>query len=123
MKRIQAEAKATADVLREIKEVNPEMLNPLLLAYEATDGKVSTIDALNNYFRQSTGVIKKAFVDGQPDIPSVIMQGFWSNVYNSTLSAFATPIKAVASAGALLIERPVATFAGALAHGDGYTYT
>ena len=121
LKRIQAEAKATADVLREIKEVNPEMLNPLLLAYEATDGKVATIDALNNYWRQSTGVIKKAFVDGQPDIPSVIMQGFWSNVYNSTLSAFATPIKAVASAGALLIERPVATFAGALAHGDGYT--
>ena len=61
---------------------------------------------LNNYFRQSTGVIKKALVDGQPDIPSVIMQGFWSNLYNATLSAFATPIKAVVSAGALLIERP-----------------
>lgn len=119
--RIQADAKATADVLREIKETRPEMLDPLLLAYEATDGKVGTIDALNNYFRQSTGVIKKALVDGQPDIPSVIMQGFWSNVYNSTLSAFATPIKAVVSAGALLIERPVATFAGALIHGDGHT--
>jgi|TARA_Y100000289_G_scaffold9699_1_gene8835 hypothetical protein len=119
--RIQADAKATADVLREIKETRPEMLDPLLLAYEHTDGRVGTIDALNNYFRQSTGVIKKALVDGQPDIPSVIMQGFWSNVYNSTLSAFATPIKAVVSAGALLIERPVATFAGALMHGDGYT--
>ena len=92
-----------------------------MLAYEATDGKVGTIDALNNYFRQSTGVIKKAVVDGQPDIPSVVMAGFWSNVYNSTLSAFATPIKAVVSAGALLIERPVAVFAGALMHGDGDT--
>ena len=119
--RIKAEAKATADVLREIKDTKPEMLNPLLLAYEATDGKVGTIDALNNYFRQSTGVIKKAVVDGQPDIPSVVMAGFWSNVYNSTLSAFATPIKAVVSAGALLIERPVAVFAGALMHGDGDT--
>ena len=119
--RIKAEARATADVLREIKDTKPEMLNPLLLAYEATDGKVGTIDALNNYFRQSTGVIKKAVVDGQPDIPSVVMAGFWSNVYNSTLSAFATPIKAVVSAGALLIERPVATFAGALMHGDGDT--
>ena len=119
--RIKAEAKATADVLREIKDTKPEMLNPLLLAYEATDGKVGTIDALNNYFRQSTGVIKKAVVDGQPDIPSVVMAGFWSNVYNSTLSAFATPIKAAVSAGALLIERPVATFAGAMMHGDGAT--
>ena len=121
IKQLQAEAKATVATMREIKEKNPQMLEPLLLAYEATDGNVRSIDALNNYFRQSTGVIKKALIDLQPEIPSVIMQGFWSNVYNSTLSAFATPIKAVASAGALLIERPVATFAGALAHGDGYT--
>ena len=121
IKQLQAEAKATVATLREIKETRPEMLEPLMLAYEATDGNVKTIDALNNYYRQSTGVIKKALIDGQPDIPSVIMQGFWSNVYNSTLSAFATPIKAVASAGALLIERPVATFAGALMHGDGNT--
>ena len=121
LKQLQAEAKATVATLREIKESRPEMLEPLMLAYEATDGNVKTIDALNNYFRQSTGVIKKAFVDFQPDIPSVTMAGFWSNVYNSTLSAFATPVKAVVSAGALLIERPVATFAGALAHGDGYT--
>ena len=121
LKQLQAEAKAAVATLREIKEKNPEMLEPLMLAYEASDGSVKTIDALNNYFRQSTGVINKALVDMQPEIPSVIMQGFWSNVYNSTLSAFATPIKAVASAGALLIERPVATFAGALTHRDGYT--
>ena len=57
--RIQADAKATADVLREIKETRPEMLDPLLLAYEHTDGRVGTIDALNNYFRQSTGVLRK----------------------------------------------------------------
>ena len=121
LKQLQAEAKAAVATLREIKEKNPEMLEPLMLAYEASDGSVKTIDALNNYFRQSTGVLNKALVDMQPEIPSVIMQGFWSNVYNSTLSAFATPIKAVVSAGALLIERPVATFAGALTHRDGYT--
>ena len=121
LKQLQAEAKAAVATLREIKEKNPEMLEPLMLAYEASDGSVKTIDALNNYFRQSTGVLNKALVDMQPEIPSVIMQGFWSNVYNSTLSAFATPIKAVVSAGALLIERPVATFAGAMSHRDGYT--
>ena len=49
------------------------------------------------------------------------MAGFWSNVFNSTLSAFGTPIKAAAAAAATLIERPVAVFAGALAHGDAYT--
>ena len=70
------------------------MLGPLLLAYENTDGNVKTIDALNNYVRQSTGVLRKAFYDGQPDIPSVVMRGFWSNVYNSTLSALRYTIKA-----------------------------
>ena len=63
VKQLQAEAKATVATLREIKEKNPEMLEPLMLAYEASNGDVKTIDALNNYFRQSTGVIKKALVD------------------------------------------------------------
>ena len=31
-----------------------------MLAYEATDGRASrSIDALNNYYRQSTGVINE----------------------------------------------------------------
>ena len=81
---IMAEAEQTINTLREIKEQRPEMLGPLMLAYEATDGNVKSIDALNNYVRQSTGVLKKAFYDGQPEIPSVVMRGFWSNVYNST---------------------------------------
>ena len=121
MDQIMAESKQTINTLREIKEQRPEMLGPLMLAYEATDGSVKSIDALNNYVRQSTGVLRKAFIDGQPEIPSVVMRGFWSNVYNSTLSAFATPIKAAAANAALLVQRPVATLAGAMMTGDGYT--
>ena len=117
---LKAEAKQTVDVLREVSQKRPDMLGPLLLAYEATDGNVKTMDALNNYMRQSTGVLRKAFIDRQPEIPSVVMQGFWANVYNSTLSAFATPIKAVASNLALLAERPITTLAGSLMSGDKY---
>jgi hypothetical protein len=119
IERIKGEAKQTINTLREIKAERPEMLAPLMMAYEFTDGKVDTISKLNNYVRNSLGVISKAFFDGEPEIPSAVMRGFWSNVYNSTLSAIGTPIKAGVSNIALLAERPIAQAAGAIINGDG----
>jgi hypothetical protein len=114
IERIKAEAKQTINTLREVKAERPELLAPLMMAYEFTDGNVDTITRLNNYVRNSTGVFSKALFDGQPDIPSVVMKGFFSNLYNSTLSAFITPIKAGLSNGALLAERPISQAAGAI---------
>jgi hypothetical protein len=91
IERIKAEAKVTIDTLRAVKAERPEMLAPLMLAYEMTDGKVDSIAKLNNYVRSSTGTISKALFDGDPDVPSAVLKGFWSNVYNSTLSAITTP--------------------------------
>lgn len=119
MRRIANESKETVDGLRAIKDANPEMLTPLMMAYEITDGNVKTITSLNNYVKQSTSVWSKAFVDGQAEIPSVINRAFFANVYNSTLSAFSTPIKAVISGGQLMVEKPVRQFAGAMSRGDG----
>jgi hypothetical protein len=119
IERIKGEAKQTINTLREIKAERPEMLAPLMMAYEFTDGKVDTISKLNNYVRSSLGVFSKAFFDGEPEIPSAVMRGFWSNVYNSTLSAIGTPIKAGVSNIALLAERPIAQAAGAIINGDG----
>jgi len=118
IERIKADAKQTINTLRDIKAERPEMLAPLMMAYEFTDGKVDTISKLNNYVRNSLGVVSKAFFDGEPEIPSVVMRGFWSNVYNSTLSAIGTPIKAGVSNIALLAERPIAQAAGAVINGD-----
>ena len=89
-----------------------------MLAYEFTDGKVNNIAELNRYFANSTGIMKKAFVDFDPEYESMFMQGVWSNIYNSTLSAIGTPLKAAASNMALMIERPIATLAGAIAQRD-----
>ena len=116
--KVKEEAKFTVDNLREISQTQPEMLKPLMLAYEMTDGNVATITKLNNYMRQSTGVLRKAFIDLQPEIPSAIMKGFWSNVYNSTLSAFGTPIKAGISNSVQLIEKPLRVMAGGLINKD-----
>jgi len=118
IERIKAEAKQTINTLREVKAERPELLAPLMMAYEFTDGNVDTITRLNNYVRNSTGVLSKALFDGQPDIPSVVMKGFYSNLYNSTLSAVGTPIKAGLSNVALLAERPISQAAGAIINGD-----
>ena len=110
--KIKEEAKFTVDNLREIATEQPEMLRPLMLAYELTDGNVDTITKMNRYLKESTGILRKAFIDLNPEIPSVVLKGFYSNVYNSTLSAFGTPIKAGLSAGAQLIERPLRGMVG-----------
>lgn len=121
LKRAKREAKQAVDTLREVKAVRPDLLKPLMLAYDASNGNVKTVTALNDYMRQSTGVLKKAVIDGNPEVPSMVMRGFWGTVYNNTLLAFGTPLRAVFSNTALLIERQITPFAGALANGDGYT--
>jgi len=110
--KIKEEAKFTVDNLREIATEQPEMLKPLMLAYEMTDGNVDTITKMNRYLKESTGILRKAFIDLNPEIPSVVLKGFYSNLYNGTLSAFGTPIKAGLSAGAQLIERPLRGMVG-----------
>lgn len=110
--KIKEEARFSVDNLREIAAEQPEMLRPLMLAYELTDGNVNTITKMNRYLKESTGILRKAFIDLNPEIPSVVLKGFWSNVYNGTLSAFATPIKAGLNAGAQLIERPLRGMVG-----------
>jgi len=114
LERIKQETKETVDGLAQINRENPEMLAPLMMAYEVTDGNVKTLTSLNNYVKQSTSVWKKAFIDLQPDIPSVINRAFYANVYNAALSAFGTTSKAVISGSHLLVEKPLRHFAGAL---------
>ena len=114
MERIKQESQETMQVIREISAERPEMLAPLMFAYEMSDGNIKTMHHLNKWLQNSTGVLRKAFIDLEPEIPSLVLKGFWSNLYNSTLGAFATPIKAGLSNSYLLSERPIRAFAGAL---------
>ena len=118
LERIKNESRQTIETLRQVQRERPQLLGPLMLAYEMTDGKVSSISALNTYIKNTTGVVKKAFFDARADMPSAWTQGAWANIYNSVLSAAGTPLKAALSNTVLMIERPVATFAGAIASGD-----
>ena len=105
--------------LRALGTEHPEVLKPLWLAYELTDGNVDSIYKLNQFVSNSLGVIKKAIYDvGEVSIPSQVMQGVWGNIYNSMLSSIVTPMKAGLSNTILLLEKPAALFAGAAIRGD-----
>ena len=110
--RIRLDAKFTADTLREIRTEKPEFFAPLIMAYEFTDGKVNTMVSLNKFLKKSTGIFRNSLVNDDPGTQSVILNAFWSNVYNSTLSAFATPIKAGFSNMAGLVEKPLGALIG-----------
>lgn len=111
-------AKNTANTLREVSKERPEFLVPLQMAWEFSDGNIDTMSKLNNFVEQSLPDIQKAFVDGQPEIPNVIVQGYWSNIYNSVLTSISTPMKAGFGNAALLLERPISVMGGAILGGD-----
>lgn len=116
-----AKAKEFVSSLQEIKASNPEFLKPLIEAYELTGGKVDTIDRLNKWFQNSTGFWKKAFLDGEPEVPSVVVQGLWGTLYNSVLSATLTPLKAFTGNLTALFFKPVSILGGSIIGGDKET--
>ena len=115
---IQENSKSFTDSLRAIARDRPQFLKPMALAYELTDGDARSVAFLNNYLRNSTGTLTKAVVDGQPEIPSVIMQGFWSTAFNSALSGIKTPLKAGVSNLYTWGVKPITEIGGAYLTGD-----
>jgi len=112
-------AKATTNTFREIAKERPNYLMPLQMAWEFTDGKIDTLYKLNRYAQQSLGDVHKGFIDGNPEIDNVIVQGYWANIYNSVLSAISTPLKAAYGNASMMMLKPTTAFAGAMLRGDG----
>ena len=108
----------TIESLENIRNERPEFLEPLLLAYEFSDGNINTMHKLNDAVEQSLQVWKKAFIDQRPEMPSVVMGSVWSNYFNSVLSASATNLRAAVGNAGGLLGKVIAPFAGALLHRD-----
>ena len=111
-------AKNMTNTLRDISSERPEFLVPFQMAYEFSDGNIDTLYKLNNFVEQSLPNVLKALYDGQPQIPNVIVQGAWSNIYNSILTSISTPLKAGIGNTILMLEKPIAVMGGALLSGD-----
>ena len=104
--------------LRDMNTENPAFVAPLMRAYELTDGNVNSIHKLNKYMSNVLGVVNKAFIDMEPQIPSQVVQGLFSTFYNAKLSSLITPVKAISNNFALLLMKPLNIGLGAVARGD-----
>ena len=107
------EALAFTQTLRAVAEERPEFFDPLRLAYEFSDGDINTMAKLNEYLKESLPAVQKAVYDKRPDIPNVIVQGLYSNYYNSILTSASTPMKAIMGNTGGMIAKPVAHLGGA----------
>lgn len=104
--------------LKTLAKTDPITVKQLMLAYEMTDGRISSINTLNDYIFDLTGNLGKGLIDMDPATKNLLISGVWNNMYNSVLSAFKTPIQALTGNASNMILKPVTHFAGALRHGD-----
>ena len=117
-RRLFDKAERFGTTLASIAEVKPKLMRQFLMAYELTDGKVSSIKELNQYLFDKTVNLGKAIYDPNPEVDNKLLSGVWSNIYASYLSAFKTPIQAQIGGIGGIISKPTTHFLGALAHGD-----
>lgn len=118
LREIVKRSKNTANTLRYLSNERPDLLVPFNMAWEFSDGNIDTMYKLNNFIEQSLPDLKKAVIDQQPEIPNVIVQGAWANIYNSVLTSISTPFKAGFANSILMMEKPFTVLGGALMAGD-----
>ena len=112
------EAKAWSSKIKSIAREYPEFLKPFLLANELTDGNVDTLAKLHKWGAANLGTFDKAFYDANPEMPSILVKGMWSNLFNSALSAPSTPIRAAVGNLTGLLGKGMATVTGSVLQGD-----
>ena len=112
-------SKQFRETLQSIYDNNPEFAKSLTLAYEVANGDAKSIKGLNHMIKNNFGVFNKSIIDGDPELPSMLNKALMSNIFNSMLSALATPFRAVFGNLGGLISEPVSVFYGALREGDG----
>ena len=99
--------------LEAVMNERPELLKGLALAWEFSDGNIDSIYKMNQFVRNSLGVGRKALVDSNPNMPSLVVNGAWSVYYNSILSGLRTIGKAALGNNILMIQKPLEHMLGA----------
>ena len=121
LKAVQDKGNEFYETLETIAKNNPEYLKPLAYAMEATNGEVDQIYKLNRWTEENIGFLKKAFYDGNPEVPSLIVKGLHGVRYNHILSGLA-PLRALTGNSMLSVFKPATVLAGAKITGDTATF-
>ena len=83
----------------------------------AKSGDVDTIYKLSKKMEQKIGFWKKAFIDGNPKVPSLLIQQLQAVRYNNILTGLA-PVRALAGAATALAGKPITALAGSALTAD-----
>ena len=105
------------NTLVDISKEKPEFFKPLYREFVKTNGKVDDIDKLMRLAENRIGFIKKAFVDGNPEMPSMLVQELQGVRYNNILTGLA-PVRALGGAAIGLVGKPITTLVGSRIAGD-----
>ena len=105
------------NTLVDISKEKPEFFKPLYREFVKTNGKVDDIDKLMRLAENRIGLIKKAFVDGSPEVPSMLVQELQGVRYNNILTGLA-PVRALGGAAIGLVGKPLTTLVGSRIAGD-----
>ena len=112
-----AEAKVFRDSLEEIYNSNREYFTPFYKLLTSTNGEADTIAKMREYMKKRTGFWKKAFYDGEPEIPSYLIKALQSIKYGNILMVRA-PISAAIGNATMLALKPINMFAGSVGRGN-----
>ena len=108
------------DELWSIAKQDPAYFRPLKDVYAVTNGNVDQIHKLKAYADSKLGLIKKGFIDGNPEVSSVIVKGLHAARIHSVLSGLSA-VRAALGNSMLTAVKPVSVFAGAAMTGDAAT--
>ena len=121
MEKIIPDAKRVVSTMRQIGEERPGYLKPYLEMLDYTNGDAASIAEMHKVWNNLTGFWSKLFVDRNPEMPSMVVEAAWSNIMNSKLSAFATPIAAKLGNIGGMVSKYAGAYMGAAMSFDLYS--
>ena len=100
-----------------IAKQDPKYFRPLKDAFDATNGDVDTLHKLKQVTNDNISLIKKGFIDGDPELPSLVVKQLHAAKINSVLSGL-SPLRAAVGNSVLTALKPISVFAGAKLTGN-----
>ena len=105
-----------ADELKYIAEEHPQYYKPFIEAYDATNGKVDSLHKLHQITSDNISLLRKGFVDFNPEAPSMLVKALHAARINGLLAGLA-PVRAMVGNSMLTAIKPASVFAGAFLQG------
>ena len=101
------------DELTSMAKSNPSYLKPVYRLYAKTNGEVDSMYKLNQYLNNKLGILRKAVVDANPQVPSLILREMQATRTANMINGTAPATAWVGNLAALAI-RPLTTLAGSV---------